>query len=120
MRSKNILLVDDNADVRRSLGRFLRNWGFEVIEAANGQEALHRLADGQIVAAILVDEEMPVMRGHVFVERLEQEFPDLLSRTISIGSQPHATSLCLCRLVMPKPIVPRLLKLALEELVPRP
>ena len=43
MTHPRILLVDDNAVGRYALSRLLRREGFDVIEAATGQEAL-RLA----------------------------------------------------------------------------
>lgn len=40
--AKKILLVDDSASVRTVAGIALRGAGYEVVEAANGQEGLSR------------------------------------------------------------------------------
>lgn len=62
-----ILLVDDDADLRRSLAELLEEEGYEVSCANNGEEALHALA-GAPPHAILLDLTMPVMDGWAFRE----------------------------------------------------
>ncbi len=63
----NILLVDDNQAVRKMIRNQLRNWGYEVEEAANGLEALEKLI--QMAGAedrpniVLVDWHMPELDG---------------------------------------------------------
>jgi len=56
------LVVDDSKAIRMMIGRMLRDLGFEVREASNGQEALDVLAKGPSDIA-LVDWNMPVMNG---------------------------------------------------------
>jgi signal transduction histidine kinase/CheY-like chemotaxis protein len=57
-----LLLVDDNA-INRSVARLLlAPTGIVISEAANGKEALDRLAD-QIFDLVLLDVHMPVMDG---------------------------------------------------------
>jgi len=57
-----ILLVEDTDDLRTLYSRFLRFHGYEVCEAANGQEALSRL-QGQEHDLVLTDVMMPVLDG---------------------------------------------------------
>lgn len=58
-----ILIADDEDRWRRLVGDFLRNEGYQIIEAANGQEAVDLIrSDGDISLAIL-DIMMPVMDG---------------------------------------------------------
>jgi DNA-binding NtrC family response regulator len=45
--SPTILLVDDDSAVRESLGRVLATEGWLIVTAANGEEALARLAERQ-------------------------------------------------------------------------
>ena len=61
------LVVDDSKAIRMILGRTLKEIGFEVAEAANGQEALARLGQGETVDLMLVDWNMPVMNGYELV-----------------------------------------------------
>ena len=49
------------------LGKALKDVGFQVAEAGNGQEALARLNQGEEVDLLLVDWNMPVMNGYEFV-----------------------------------------------------
>ncbi len=64
-----ILIVDDEKNIRATLGRGLRLEGYATLEAANGEEALQFVeADG--VDLILLDLQMPVLDGFEFLERL--------------------------------------------------
>lgn len=62
-----VLLVDDNGPVRRMIAAQLREWGYEVREAADGLEALERLRQSAGSAArpnlLLVDWHMPGLDG---------------------------------------------------------
>jgi CheY-like chemotaxis protein len=64
----HILVVDDDADLRRSLAEVLEDEGFEVSCARNGEEALRAL-EGSPPSAILLDLTMPVMDGWTFRAR---------------------------------------------------
>jgi CheY-like chemotaxis protein/DNA-binding MarR family transcriptional regulator len=55
-------MVDDELDNRVMMRYFLESWGYEVELAANGKEALEKVA-AQRPALILLDLEMPVMDG---------------------------------------------------------
>ena len=61
-----ILLVDDDADTRRTLREFLTDEGFLVHTARDGQHALHVLERIQ-PDLILLDYKMPVMDGKQFL-----------------------------------------------------
>jgi CheY-like chemotaxis protein len=66
-----VLLVEDNADVRRLYAIGLNQRGFEVKLAANGAEAVDRVASER-PDYILLDWMMPLMDGQGVVERLDQ------------------------------------------------
>jgi len=61
------LVVDDSKAIRSIVGRSLRQMGFEVLEAAHGQEALDRLRGAPGTSLVLVDWNMPVMNGLEFI-----------------------------------------------------
>jgi CheY-like chemotaxis protein len=65
------LVVDDDADVRQRLRGLLENEGWEVDEAADGLEALARLAK-QRPGLILLDLLMPGVDGFEFLAELQQ------------------------------------------------
>ncbi|MCG5054001.1 MAG: response regulator [Myxococcales bacterium] len=62
-----ILVVDDDPEVRDAICDVLEDEGFRVQRAANGQEALTRLAL-ELPSAIVLDLTMPVMDGHAFLQ----------------------------------------------------
>lgn len=68
---KTILIVDDSASLRQVVKITLQGAGYEVIDAANGQEGLAQL-DGRKVHLIVSDVNMPVMDGISFVRALKQ------------------------------------------------
>jgi nitrogen regulation protein NR(I) len=57
-----VLVVDDEANMRRVLSALVRREGFETVEAANGVAALEIL-DEEKVDAVLTDLKMPQMNG---------------------------------------------------------
>jgi CheY-like chemotaxis protein len=61
-----VLLVDDDAAVRRTIARFLEFEGFVVVEAGNGLEALAYLRTGAGASVIVLDLRMPIMDGWAF------------------------------------------------------
>jgi DNA-binding response OmpR family regulator len=61
-----ILIVEDDADTRDMIGRFLELEGFAVETAANGRQALDRLDAGARACVILLDLMMPIMDGWEF------------------------------------------------------
>jgi len=60
----NILVTDDDADLRRVLRRTLDALGFEVAESSNGEQAL-RQVETQQFQAVLLDVNMPGAGGIV-------------------------------------------------------
>jgi len=67
--SAAVLLVDDEAPIRRSLGPYLERSGYRVLLASDGAEALDLLASYQ-VDIIVSDVLMPRMDGRELVRRV--------------------------------------------------
>jgi two-component system chemotaxis response regulator CheY len=61
------LVIDDSRTMRRIVSRILIGFGYEVTEAADGQEGLDALADGPLPDLACIDWNMPVMDGLNFV-----------------------------------------------------
>jgi len=57
------IVVDDSRAMRTIIGRMLKESGFQVLEAGNGQEAVDVLKAQGPVELALVDWNMPVMNG---------------------------------------------------------
>ena len=62
LRRARVLVVDDDPNVRLLCATNLRLDGFDVIEAANGQEGLQRV-DEDAPDLVLLDIRMPVLDG---------------------------------------------------------
>ena len=67
-----VLLVDDYPDAREMYSEYLEFSGFDVIQAANGVEALQRAIDAA-PDIILMDLSLPVMDGWEATRRLKED-----------------------------------------------
>jgi len=67
-----VLLVDDYPDAREMYSEYLEFSGFEVVEAANGMEALQRAVE-EAPDIILMDLSLPVMDGWEATRRLKAD-----------------------------------------------
>ncbi|HET6899421.1 MAG TPA: response regulator, partial [Vicinamibacteria bacterium] len=65
-----VLLVDDIEDCRDVYGQFLRHTGYEVVEAADGSEAL-AMAKALAPDAIVMDLWMPHLDGWESIRQLK-------------------------------------------------
>lgn len=74
MAGSSILVVDDDPEIRRMIGRLLEHEGFAPRLAADGEEAL-RLCQEQLPDAIVADLMMPKLDGEAFLLELEQVSP---------------------------------------------
>jgi CheY-like chemotaxis protein len=79
--------VDDDASVRRVLGRFLTGQGCLVSEAADGGAALAALTTGEF-DVIVSDISMPVLTGDALWYHARFVRPDLERRWIFVTSGP--------------------------------
>ncbi|MBI1788897.1 MAG: sigma-54-dependent Fis family transcriptional regulator [Acidobacteria bacterium] len=73
-RPTRVLIVDDESSQRSGIAGMVTAWGMTAETAADGAEALNRLAQAP-VDVILTDLSMPGMDGFEFLRRL-QEMPD--------------------------------------------
>lgn len=67
-----LLVADDNEDIRELLATRFRNRGFEVVTAADGQEAL-ALATERPPAVAILDWVMPGIQGHELCVKLKTD-----------------------------------------------
>jgi two-component system cell cycle sensor histidine kinase/response regulator CckA len=103
-----ILVVDDEAAVREIARVTLESYGYRVLEAAEGAEALatyslHR----DEIRVVISDMDMPVMNGAAMVSLLEQINPNVrvisASGMVSPGKPAFATVPKPFRVILPKP-----------------
>ena len=62
-RATRLLLVDDSPDLRKVLCQILRQEGFEVVTAVDGADALQLLQQDDGYDAVVLDHEMPGLKG---------------------------------------------------------
>jgi PAS domain S-box-containing protein len=119
--SETILLVEDQADVRRLALGLLRRHGYHVLEAPDGPSALEvaRSETGPI-HLLLTDVVMPGMSGHELAGRLQALYPRMKvlyisgysSEVFGPGGPPSA--------YLPKPFAPNDLVGKVRELLAQP
>ena len=68
-----ILVVDDEPDIRQLLRILLENRGYQVVEAASGEEAVRRLRTDPAYDLILMDIMMPGMDGIQVLTKLREK-----------------------------------------------
>ncbi len=87
--STKILLVDDDSDIRKLFAKRLETSGFDVIQAANGEDALAQV-EAQRPALIILDVMLPKLNGYEVCARIKKA---RATRNIPIimftASEPH-------------------------------
>jgi len=74
----NILVVDDEPDVRETVAELLGSLGYRTLEARDGLDALERFeADGPDIALVIMDLTMPRMDGREAVARMRLLDPEV-------------------------------------------
>ncbi|MDX3931401.1 MAG: response regulator transcription factor [Stenotrophomonas sp.] len=66
-----VLVIDDEAQIRRFLDISLRAQGYRVLQASSGQEGLERLV-AESVDLVILDIGLPDMEGHQVLTELRQ------------------------------------------------
>ncbi len=68
--AKTIMVVDDSASLRQVVAIALKGAGYDVVEGADGKDALTKL-DGRKIHLIVSDVNMPNMDGISFVKAVK-------------------------------------------------
>jgi two-component system chemotaxis response regulator CheY len=119
--SKTIMIIDDSATLRQVVCITLRKAGYEVIEGADGNDALEKL-QGQKVHLILCDVNMPNMDGIAFLKEVkkmpEYKFtPIVMLTTESQEAKKMEGKEAGARAWIVKPFKPEQILSAIEKLV---
>ncbi len=72
----NVLVVDDEETIQNLLQRILKEAGYNVVTASDGQEALDKVSQ-QKFDAVLLDIKMPVMSGIEVLQQLTTNWPGI-------------------------------------------
>jgi DNA-binding response OmpR family regulator len=73
--SKTILVVDDEAKIRRMIARYLKEENYTVFEAADGLQALE-VMENELIDIVLLDLMMPRLDGEGFIKAV-RKFSDI-------------------------------------------
>jgi two-component system chemotaxis response regulator CheY len=69
--AKTILVVDDSGTVRQQVSMALKQAGFAILEAADGQEALNTIESNRNIDMVVCDVNMPNLNGLEMVEKVK-------------------------------------------------
>lgn len=117
MKHRPILVVEDDGLIRMDLADVLSDSGFDVVEAANADQALALLEAGIPVKAMLTDIDMPgSMNGIKLANLTASRWPECRIIVISGRFSPDQGSLPQGARFLSKPISERQLSVALFEL----
>lgn len=72
-----VLLVDDEADIRKTLSTLLTKWGYSVISAKNGDDALQMIESHPELDVVLLDLRMPGRGGLEILKEIHARTPKL-------------------------------------------
>jgi CheY-like chemotaxis protein len=117
--AETVLVVEDEESVRRLLSQVLRMRGYQVLEAADGEQALALFCEGGAgIQLVLTDVIMPRMGGPELAARLLELRPDLPLVFMSgypdaqfSGIDPRSAG----RRFLRKPLMPEALASAIRE-----
>ena len=82
MRKANILIVDDDENIRRTLRLILESEGYDVDEAASGKEAVEK-SKKKIYNLALLDIVLPDMQGTQLLKELGETTPKMVKIMIT-------------------------------------
>jgi two-component system response regulator AtoC len=80
--NESILVVDDDADVRKSLSSILSKEGYSVETVENGKEAA-RVSEKSRFDMALIDIKLPDMEGTELLHRLKEKQPHMVKIIIT-------------------------------------
>ena len=108
-RASKILVVDDDARNRFSLGAVLQAGGYDALTAESGESALDALARQPDVECVLVDVMMPGMDGYETTRRIRAQprFRDLPIIAVTAKAMPEDVEKCMdagCSEYISKPV----------------
>jgi signal transduction histidine kinase len=117
-----LLVVEDEPSVRLLAGRILKDQGYEVLSACNGQDALNVVSEyrGSAIRLVFTDLIMPLMSGKVMAEWLKITHPDLKVLFTSGYTEDAITQYGVFEMgvaFMPKPYTPALLAFKVREML---
>lgn len=74
-----IMIVDDEEEIRQTIKRQLKDTGYEIIAASNGEEAIKLIGKENVLVldAIICDIRMPKINGVEAIAHFRKEYPSI-------------------------------------------
>ena len=124
MAAKKILVADDESHILHVVSLKLRNAGFEVLTASDGQEALE-LAQTQRPDLLITDYHMPQLSGLELCQKLKQDpatagIPTIMLTARGYQLEPKDTNQSGISRMLSKPFSPRQLLATVNEVLLEP
>jgi CheY-like chemotaxis protein len=121
MTEKTILVADDESHILHVVSLKLRNAGFRVLTARDGQEALE-MAQQQHPDLLITDYHMPQLSGLELCQRLKQDtktcdIPAIMLTARGYHLEPHDTEQSGILRMLSKPFSPRHLLSTVNEVL---
>lgn len=119
--AKNILVVEDNEDLRQIFASILRFSGYQISEAGSGSEAIEKAASAK-PSLILLDLNLPDMNGidaarAIKKNRLTTDIPIIACSAYPRGEEMEEALRAGCVEYLQKPIPAALIKAKIEEFI---
>ena len=120
--TKRILIIEDQEDNRTIMRDLLTGAGFELIEAADGEEAV-KLAQSERPDLILMDIQLPVIDGYEATRRIKaivelKSIPIIAVTSYALSGDEAKARAAGCDAYVAKPFSPRLLLAKVREFLP--
>ena len=120
--TKCILMIEDHEDNRRIVRDLVTRAGFEMIEAATGEEGI-RLAETRRPDLILMDIQMPVLDGYEATRRLKanddlRHIPIIVVTSFALSGDEAKAMAAGADAYVTKPFSPRALLAKIRQFLP--
>lgn len=121
--SKKILLVEDQEDNRRIIRDLLSANGYDLVEAASGEEGLVALGERERPDLILMDIDLPGLDGYEVTRRIRaipdlRQIPVIAVTSYALSGDDQKAFAAGCNGYVTKPFSPRLLLAKIREYLP--
>ncbi|HTJ65554.1 MAG TPA: response regulator [Alphaproteobacteria bacterium] len=118
--SLTVLIVEDELFVRMSIAEYLRDEGFHVIEAANGDEAMAVLRGGTPISLVFTDVRMPgSIDGCELAKQVRARWPHVPVILTSGYSEELLSARSISEdIVVPKPYRPQAILTTIRAVLP--
>jgi len=120
--TRTVMIVDDSSSLRQVVSIVLKGAGYEVLEAANGEDAVAQL-DGRKINLIISDVNMPKMDGITLVKEIKKRpdykfTPIMMLTTVSDDGKKREGQAAGAKAWLVKPFVPAQMLTAVMKLLP--